>query len=121
MRKHPTLAEQHMNRCRYFTGIQNDKCEKGIAYLSVRDSSVSPYRWPCIKKEGCLTSCPSADFPTQEEAEAYQREADDHIKKYLADIKAKRCPICGDTGAPSQVGSCVYGACGHRWYQGTLS
>lgn len=119
--KRPSLAEQHMNRCKHFTGIQNDKCKKGIAYLSVRDVSVSPYRWPCILKEDCKTTCASAEFPTREEAEQYQRESDEHIAKYLADIAAKKCPICGDTGQPEQIGSCVYGACGHRWYQGTLA
>lgn len=42
------------------------------------------------------------------------------VAEYLRKITENICPICDEPGEPKQVGHCVYGACGHRWYQGEL-
>lgn len=116
-----TFAERRMDRCKHFSGIQHGVCQKGVSYFSVRDSSTSPYRWPCFKSEQSNTSCPLAEFPTKEEAEQEEKEWKDHFREIVQKIKEGKCPTCNTVVEKRQVGRCVYGSCGHRLYQGTIN
>lgn len=79
--KHKSIGEQYAGWCKHFTGISDKCCKKGIAYESVRDSSeAGPYRWPCLKDTGCKTTCALVEFPTQAEADAHEREWQEHSK-----------------------------------------
>lgn len=113
-----TFVERLMDKCKYFTGIQHRTCKKSVAYIDVRDSSTSPYRWPCFKSEQSATSCPCAEYPTQEEAQKESDEWDAHIATMLSKIAEGKCPTCDEVVTKKQVGPCVYGSCGHRLYQG---
>ena len=114
--------QRYMKRCRHFTGIQNDECAAGVSYLSVRDNSVSPYRWPCIN-EGAVTSCSLADYPAREEAEANearQSAALERTGKARAAITATtngRCRVSGEIACPNCGGRLAYSVAGngHVW------
>lgn len=68
-----------MGRCVHFTGIQKgDLCKAGVAYVSVRDDSARPYRWPCIES-GAKTTCPYRKCPTREQAEAEERQHEEAL------------------------------------------
>jgi hypothetical protein len=68
---------QIMGRCKHFTGIQRKVCEAEIAYATVKDTSRKPFGLPCLPQDfPGGTSCPSACFPTREEAEAQMAEMD---------------------------------------------
>lgn len=110
--------------CRHFTGIQNDTCEAGIDYVSVRDDSgPGMYKWPCISSKGCQTSCVSFAHYTEEEIAEREREvlealtAFDRFMAHKTDV----CPHCGKVvNSLRKVGRCVYGSCGCRMWQGSI-
>jgi hypothetical protein len=43
------------------------------------------------------------------------------LKKLRATVEGNICPDCNKEVKKVQVGRCVYGVCGHRLYQGTIS
>ena len=103
MRERPSLAEQRANRCVYFTGVQNEKCEAGVTYPK-------DYRHlPCHKLENLL--CPKQHFPTEEEVKEFVAETELRFKKMekafviVGKIKKEHkgknwkgievCPACG--------------------------
>lgn len=93
------------NTCKHFTGIQNKTCDAGIAYATVRDSTASPYRWPCTNP---AIPCASRVYPTQEEIDAEERAFNEQMKNtemartvIVAVTDNKRgvsgktaCPVC---------------------------
>lgn len=107
------------DRCRFFNGIQHDKCEAGVRYLDVRDSSPKgPYRWPCMTpygRDASTTTCPKQSLLTQDEQKAQHEENLALIAKAFEDVSAGKCPSCGAPIEPSKVvGRCKYASCGHR-------
>lgn len=96
--------ERRLATCKHFTGIQNEKCKLGIAYAEVRDSSVSPYRWPCTGAE-CPVVCEWKEPHTPEEIDAQDREREAffaHMATARERIIATKkphgetdCPKCG--------------------------
>lgn len=119
-RMNMSVTEQIMDKCRHFTGIQHGICKKGVAYVDVRDSSTSPYRWPCLKSDHAHTTCEAFEPVTREEAEKEAKEWDDHWQQIKQDLAEGRCPHCHQGVTKRQVGPCVYGSCGHRLYQGKI-
>lgn len=123
-----TLANQHKQWCRHFTGIQNEICKLGIRYADVKlvlpDGETTPdglrVAYPCLAGSGHPELCDKLSFPTQEEADEHEREVSAHLAEYLQDLAEDRCPVCYQQITKQQVGRCVYGSCGHRLYQGTL-
>ena len=78
--------------CKHFTGIQNDACAAGVRYLDARDSTVRPYRWPCltIDQRPSVTTCPSfVAITLEEEAESLRR-----LDAALAAFAAGKSPCC---------------------------
>jgi hypothetical protein len=65
--------ERRLKKCQHFNGIINDTCRVGVAYLTVRDSSSSPYRFPCLP-DGADIPCQHRVYPTLAELEAEDKE-----------------------------------------------
>ncbi|QIN79645.1 hypothetical protein GBA65_15170 [Rubrobacter marinus] len=115
---------KHQQKCLNFNGIMNDRCRAGIDY---DEQAGGP---PALKKLPCLlrmqdpdraVACPSAHYPTREEAEAWREESSRHIREWAEEVGRGVCPNCKKDGRWRQVGRCVYcEGCGHRIYQGTL-
>lgn len=103
-----SLHDQIANKCKHFTGIQNDACAKGVVYKHVRDETIRPYRWPCFRDEGATTTCAGAEFPTEDKVKARIDEIEESGRKIgiarkviVAETKGKRgvggvidCPAC---------------------------
>ncbi len=106
--------------CFHFTGIGHPACAKGILYAVVRQA----HRLPCLqsmRREAPLDNCEHRRPTTDAEIDADDARSDAAIREHLAKLAAGRCPTCGNATEPRrQVSSCVYGACGHRLYQGIL-
>jgi hypothetical protein len=114
-------AKQIAHGCKHFNGIQHDTCESGVAYKQFLYKNYD--KFPCHPKpDGTLTgACPHFEFSTPEELEAEDRRLAESVKKWVEARVAHICPECGQSTLPEeQVGRCVYGACGHRLYQGKL-
>lgn len=94
--------EKRLAACKHFTGIQHDACALGVPYVSVRDESVRPYKWPCLG--ACATSCGKKETRTAEEIDAEDRdwaERFGHIARARETIIATKqpqgavdCPRC---------------------------
>jgi hypothetical protein len=123
MTKTPSLHEQISDKCRHFNGIQNKACKAGVEYDSFRPEgrvmALPCFREPPLKNAPCA-ECGFRDFLTDAEVDAEVEEIEASIRKFSEDLAAGKCPHCGDGGPRKQVGRCVYGACGHRLYQGKL-
>jgi hypothetical protein len=114
--KHSSLEEQIGNWCNHFNGIQNETCRAGISYKSVRHDG----KLPCLKSEGISDQCPSAIFPSAQEAAEQARVEKEAISRYIELLHSGICPTCKvKVEQERQVGRCVYAQCGHRLYQGT--
>lgn len=118
-----TAIQQRLATCVHFNGIGfvgKDKCcEAGVSYLSVRDSAARPYRWPCLTIDGncAATTCEKRQLPTREQAEAEERQLQEHIGAFLKELAAgKTCPHCHKPIESRKViGRCQYVyPCGHR-------
>ncbi len=107
--------------CVHFRGGQHATCGAGVDLISVRDTSIRPYRWPCSDfGEGpAATTCERYLEPTTEQFATSKAEMDAVIA--LMDSRTKRgeCCECGEPMADvRQVGACIYATpCGCR--QGT--
>ena len=107
-----------MSKCKHFTGIQHDKCAVDVVYKDVRDSSKSPYEFPCL---GADVECLNREYPTREEAEKEVDEMEQAVADFLTRLAKNECPVCEKPVThKQQVGNCVYSDCGHRLYQGTI-
>lgn len=106
------------HRCRFFNGIQHDKCEAGVRYRDVRDETSGPNRWPCLRLIGqreCATECAKRSLLSADELRAERDEIEAAVRRVVAALKAGKCHVCGADIEPSQVvGRCKYAACGHR-------
>lgn len=125
-----SLEEQIARKCVHFTGISEKVCKCGIKYESVRDSSVSPYKWPCFKDDGAQTVCDKALFPTAAEVAECVAEIKKNTTQTLEAMAAVheaarrlglkkgrggtgtiKCPVC-TTGT---LGFSVASYNGHIW------
>lgn len=59
-----SLHDQIANRCVHFNGVMEKVCKAGISYRDVRDETMKPYGFPCLKTGGMCDKC---QFPTEEE------------------------------------------------------
>ena len=114
-----TLTRVYQTECRHWTGIQNEICKAGVVYLSVRDMSVIPARFPCIHP-GCAVKCDKLDRLTPEEARQQAVDMEDQFDMFLSKINSRVCPTCDtEWTGQRQVGKYVYlEPCGHRLGQG---
>lgn len=110
------------NWCRHFNGIDKGTCKAGVAYDSVRDSSVRPFIWPCFKDQGCSERCTLVSYHTPAEIAEKEREMSAAIEAFVNNLNNNICPHCKTPIAETyQVGRCVYARpCGCRLYQGKL-
>ncbi|MFA5937502.1 MAG: hypothetical protein WC822_06530 [Candidatus Paceibacterota bacterium] len=117
-----TLEEQIAQKCRHFNGLMNEACDVGVRYEDVRDTTVAPHRFPCLKGETLYGGfCVKASFPTPEEVAAEVKEIDDELRQWNENMANNICPHCKKPMHKYQVGRCVYASpCGHRLYQGRL-
>lgn len=117
-----------MDRCRHFAGLLEisesrpiTHCRAGVEYASVsRETPQSLRSIPCFRSRAAGLTCPKAEFPTREEAEAHHADALERLRARFEAMARGECPHCKRVGEPRQIGRCVYGACGCRWYQGKL-
>lgn len=114
-----SLEEQITGRCRHFTGIMSKECKAGIEYSSFGKIMMNI---PCLS--GSVMKCPSASFPTPEEAKAEVAKIQDHSSKALflmtaakdQYIKSKKpvdafnCPNCNQLARYQRMPSN-----GHFW------
>jgi len=96
--------------CTHFTGIQHDACDAGVAYDSVRDVSVRPYRWPCLHPDAAI-SCVKRELPTEEEVDAREREATEALHRGM---RAREAIIAASDGRRDGGGSIACPECGQR-------
>lgn len=126
IRRRPGIdpVKDHMNRCKHFTGVMNDKCDAGVAYADVSIDGEFKYRygptstvytvgrrWPCRRDDAeafGVPACPHAEWPTLAEAEADKAETDEmiartigarnaivaHINDGGGDRGTVECPVC---------------------------
>ena len=111
--------------CRYFTGIQNETCEAGVDYMSVRDTTgPGMAKWPCTRANvGVVITCPLFEAYTQAEIDERDRQLAEAIKG-ITDLESRKSDICPHCGkqivSMKQVGRCVYASCGCRLWQGRI-
>ncbi len=113
--------DQTLNRCKYFTGIQQATCKALVPYATFRKPSGALMPLPCFKDEQSSECCDKAEWYTMAEAQVIEAQYTQAIKEYFAALEEGRCPICKAIVSQRQVGHCVYGSCGHRLYQGTVN
>lgn len=112
------------NWCIHFTGVQNDVCEAGVKYQSVKNPEGGlETRFPCVNP-AVKGLCSSHELHTAEEIAAHEKSIADFIAKLGAfeSRSSEDCPHCGQhvTGL-KQVGRCVYARpCGCRLWQGRI-
>jgi hypothetical protein len=118
----------HHVSCRHYNGLNNDACEKGIDYKTVRDDSGDGmYRWPCLGAANwrpCNTTCAHFELYTKEELEAQDREVAAIIEQLTKFDRreSEDCPHCKQhVERLEKVGRCVYARpCNCRVWQGTI-
>lgn len=111
-----------MNRCRYFNGISNERCQAGIKYTDLLgDGPGWAAHMPCLRDDNATVVCGQASFPSEDEARRDVDEREARIVKFLEELNNGICPICKVQVQQRQVGPCVYGTCGHRLYQGSVN
>lgn len=117
-----TKPGEQIPTCRHFTGVYPDKeCAAGVLYKSVRDESGGPYKWPCLNKPDCLTTCDKRSLYTQAELDQQEVEIEAALNNFFGMLGAGICPECQMPATEVQRGSCVYAReCGHRLYQGKI-
>lgn len=123
-----SLEEQIANRCRHFNGTMHDACDAGINYQGLTGSEPGwGLKLPCfltplvVPKEPVeRVTCEKMSFPTAAEAKAEAEESLSHLRATMEKIRSGICPHCDKAITLRQVGSCVYGSCGHRLYQGKV-
>lgn len=87
----PFDREQEMQRrarkraqfCRHFNGLVNDRCDAGIAYLSVKGTGAARFDYPCCDNDSSAT-CERCVKPTLEEARREVDAQDVEIQQSLA-------------------------------------
>lgn len=103
MREPRTFVEQRMNRCRHFTGIQNDTCKLGVAYADVkRQRPNGGFNFPCLADQQ-LDTCDKRVFETREEADAAEREFAAELEKVQQSRKAIIAWAVGRRGIQGEI------------------
>lgn len=101
--------------CRFYTGIQDDACQKEVRYDSFNKGSRigMVHELPCLARNKEAKECKYREFPTDAEVEAEDAEMKKHIvgmDKAIQIIKKKHstykgekdyggtieCPLCGN-------------------------
>lgn len=116
------MAFEPTEKCRHFTGIQNDQCAVGVAYDEVRDETVRPHRWPCLRND-CATSCAKKDPFTAEEVAQEEREVGESLERILkaraaiVEATGGRGGLSGTVDCPNCEGTLRYTVAsnGHVW------
>lgn len=97
------LKDQISRRCVHFTGIMDKQCKAGVEYDAVKDTTVRPYKFPCINP--ATDSCAKRCYPTAEEV-AETMKAHEQSLKFALTIFTKLtgaargsagqtdCPVC---------------------------
>lgn len=115
-------VKQEMNRCIHFNGIMHSECKSGINYYELMGSDPECFaHMPCFNDEHSTVVCSKRQFLSREEAEKDVTESDARIAKFIEELNQSICSICKVQVKQRQVGRCVYGTCGHRLYQGTVT
>lgn len=115
--------KQRINICRHFNGIQHDACKVDVNYRTLvgGDDLGWAARLPCFADDKSDATCEHLSFPTEEEARARVERDDAQVMQFLSRLQGGICPTCNVEVKQKQNGSCVYGTCGHRLYQGTVN
>ena len=119
--------KQRAKGCHHFNGIQHATCNASVSYGLLRQQHNGEALLPCLpdwseKKGKPIATCAAFRYSTVEEIEQEEKESAEAVTKYLTALDNNLCPSCGQSTEPKrQVGRCVYGACGHRLYQGRLT
>lgn len=77
--------------CRHFTGVQNDRCHKGIAYGSFKLFALAP----CLpstydeRKGKTKVACQHASFPTHAEVEAADRANEAEFHAHIEALRSR--------------------------------
>ena len=110
--------------CRYFTGLQHDTCEAGIAYASVQDG---PGCWPCLPpfsdERQCSTTCAHKALYTAEELADRDQRAQDSIVRVvkargaIVEATGGKGRTAGEIDCPNCGGKLKYTVAsnGHIW------
>ena len=68
--------QRRLETCVHFTGlplpgsrVNEPTCDAGIAYRTVKDHSIVPYRWPCLHP-AATTTCVKREYPTEADIDA---------------------------------------------------
>lgn len=108
------------NHCRHFTGLQNETCQAGIVYETVRPAAGPLLAgWPCLGNGGCDQFEPYTD----EELAEQDRELEQFLARLVLfqSHEIDACPHCDKHVAVlHKVGRCTYGDCGCRLWQGNI-
>lgn len=115
-----SLELQIMDSCKHFNGIQHEMCFRKVPYEQFRKTG-GALSLPCFQDELNGAGCDKAEWWTLQEAEKQAEESRQAVEKYISAIAEGKCPQCDKRVLHKQVGHCVYGSCGHRLYQGTVS
>jgi hypothetical protein len=84
--------KRRLERCKHFTGIQNQVCQLGIKYASVRFENMFPQtggravQYPCIDP-GC-DRCDKREYQTPEESEAEEKMFAERTAMMIAALNA---------------------------------
>lgn len=109
--------------CRHYSSMWDNKaCDAGVEYISIRDTSVTPYRWHCTD-EDAMVKCPKRELHTPEEIEEQHRQIAAALTRFASFLDGGDvCPQCGATiESAEKIGRCVYARpCGCRVMQGDL-
>lgn len=118
-------VERRAQTCVHFGGMRLGdpaglgSCKLGIAYESVRNDSVRPFRWACTSADGAAI-CAKYEPTGAEAAERREQEIEARFAVIRSKIEAGICHVCDSkVETERQVGACVYAMpCGHRIGQG---
>lgn len=97
--------------CKYFNGIQHDKCEKGVNYRKLVGGDVHGWvkRSPCFKEHKTVIVCNEMRWPTAQEVKKADEDFEAWSEKMttameiIPNLKAKHpdggggeteCPLC---------------------------
>ena len=101
---------QLMCRCRFYTGVANERCKKGIRYEAVKRRSQYGSEYPCLL--AAIETCQQREYPTVEQARLTARVSDRAWQRVVSGYSAVRqrigegrgvtgvmvCPNCHNLG-----------------------
>ena len=85
--------------CKYFTGVSNTTCEKGIDYDAVcKHEEGKMAAWPCLPW-GKHLPCKMREYPTLQEAQAEEDEVENLVKN----VELARAAVVADASKKVQI------------------